>query len=46
MKFIKPPPARLAKWLALIVLGGGYRSVPGGSNARETSGEIGVDLLL
>ena len=30
--------------MKLLVLKTGYRSVPGGSNVRETSGEIGVDL--
>ena len=30
--------------MKLLVLEAAFRSVPGGSNARETSGEIGVDL--
>ena len=38
------PPARLAQWLAVLVLETAYSSLPGGSCDGRNPGEIGVDL--
>ena len=37
-------PSALAQWLAVLVLDGGYRSLPGGNRDGRNPGEIGVDL--
>ena len=45
MRNLLSPPAALAQWLAVLVLDGGYRSLPGGKrDGRNPPGEIGVDL--
>ena len=44
MKYIKPPPAALAQWLAILEIKSGYSSLPGGSCDGRNPGEIGVDL--